>query len=1070
MAFILAVVLCTRAGDAVSGFTNGTDFAQYELGQLDPNQPDPDRSEDPGIYWLRAEKSDRAVIATDESASSEPYLVVDLDTPLERLALPRQGDDSVSNALLKTSVYDGIYFDSHVRLMPAVDAPDAAPSDKVVVWLREAEQGDGSYATNLVVMAGYYAGGFKNVVSTNYVIESPSVAAGAWHRLTIAAISDITGVRTQSGQFQGTKNPGFAIYIDGTQAVARAGSSVGHDYDKDFLTPEARVLIGERGLFPWLVRGGQDAAMTLSRCALSGRVSVGDLLFTTGRPDGVPPGNVFTLTWDAGVAAMRCIVSNAAEVVTNDHVVAECPDRYWDYRLGTNVDTVVTVTNVAYKADCGYSNGVWSVERGCRLVGGSFVCDGTSDNPVGRVASSRDVVGVGAGVGYETFAEAKLRAMEKAREKGETTARVALNTNWVVTAAKYGAFKDGGTFAVTNGDDVVLDLNGHTLTGGGTVPTISHRGGKLRIVDSVGGGAVFPPTNSSLAVALRSEAYAAQGVKAGHELVVEAGRYAGEVQLTGGGNNRPYCGTCVVEGGAYTNVFGAAAGFYLASYVTNAAYYALSTGDYWACATNGFVWCGKGADARWDTPANWRGGVVPGADDLAVFPRAAEPWAVDFGTGAPFKAVVIDGDVALSGTNVFSDVKLVHVGPFVPGGGRLVGSGTAAFTNALPGKLTGEYAGDGEIRLGADWSGTVRIGGIATATNLVDLARWGQAGSKVEFNGVRGYLSDRKGLSLPFELVLTDDGATPAWRNETGYTGSTIVFPRLSGTGTFDSPANLRDVRQVYRFEDVSDFSGRFLMGGKRLVLGAATPQGTDVGDITFADGVSVRTGKDLGWQAATAYFGKTLRVTGETNDVLMTYTSDAAPEVREVTVCRTGADGVEATNWLAVVGKTVRVSGVKPPASAKMLLGAKAVYATEAGAAAKSGTTLGILPGSAVAIVGNDVMVDGWVVSSVAGYYNVTGDAQSGYSVAFDEPAVKPAVVDFAVSEGAGGIAEVVVQNAKAGLWYGVETRASLAAEDWAAPAEWTLAEEDGELYLPAPKAGDSGGFYRVIVTDREP
>src|SRR4051794_15574348 len=56
-------------------------------------------------------------------------------------------------------------------------------------------------------------------------------------------------------------------------------------------------------------------------------------------------------------------------------------------------------------------------------------------------------------------------------------------------------------------------------------------------------------------------------------------------------------------------------------------------------------WTGTGATANFSDPANWRGGVVPGADDFATFDaRANGPFAN--------KDVLIDTPLSLMGLQV----------------------------------------------------------------------------------------------------------------------------------------------------------------------------------------------------------------------------------------------------------------------------------------------------------------------------------------------------------------------------------------------------------------------------------
>jgi len=1034
------------------------------------NSEDPD--EDGCLGWGKAVTNDLAIVTNYAegaaydyeahkmssyfSGKNEKYLSVDIDAPLERLVTSRNGDVITDVPLKEKGAYDGIYADTLVKMTPSVAAPDVDGTDKIIVWMRESEKG-GRTVTNLMITAGYYAGSYDNVERADYEIEEPVIAADTWHRLTVCAISDITG----SELVKGNGIPGFVVYIDGVQIVASASYSIGNGYRADWLTPAARVLVGERALFPWLVRYGHDNAMSLSRLSFSGQGAVDDLMFTTTRPNHVEADNTFTLEWDVGVKSMRCIVStNSVPVSTNEINAAQMP-RQWDYRL-TSTNVVVTVTNVEYFAENGYSNGVWSAESGCHLVGCSFVCTGT--NPVARVASARDCVSVGGATGYETFAEAKARSKTR-------PIQLELSTNVLVTAfVPGGSYQDTGCFTVTNGDDIVLDLRGHWLQGNGVESTIVHKGGKLRIIDTEGNGAVLPPRGKAVAVQSisKSVAGASMGADASQVLVVEAGRYAGEIKLMADRNSKTYsyCATCIVDGGSYTN-FNNGQDFYLQPCVTNTSmYFGLDANEYWAAVTtNAFIWCGMGSNDLWTTAENWQGGEVPAAGDLALFPRITDArtgWPVDFGSGVATKKLWLDADIVMSGTNEFSDVTVMS------GTSRLVGTGTATFSlGKLPGRLAADGASE-EIRLGSSWRGTVRISNISTAKVLTDISWWGVAGSKVEFAGVRGYLSDKADYPMKYELVLTDAEGAVAWLNETGFTGSTVSFPRLSGTGTFKSPKNLREIAQVFRFEVVEDFTGSFNLGGKRLVLGtgsAAKP--SKAGDFTFANGVAVRNVREDGlkvdWAGVNAYFGKSLVVRGNYGKI-MAYDKSKTPAVGAVVVTLIMPDGstndmcrLEAKDGTisVVSGETVESNGAT-------------FMAENLPENVKAGDTFVIPDGSAVMIDGNRVIINGVVVTDFADYYKVVGNG-STYTVAFDKDEATPSLAEVSlVPSEDGAMARIHVDNVKEGLWYGLQTVESLEAGWDSALTEWKRATGDTVTF--STDAIGRASFFRVIMADKDP
>lgn len=1075
--FVYAFALCARAA-AASGFTTGTSFEKQALGNFDPYNDDFGKPTTTGYYWETEATAGAATVRTNltggaygytntvrnaylvarEGEQNVRYLELDLDKPLERYVMPAPQH---TNVFLYTTAYDGIYADTLVKLTPSLAPPDVDATDKVVVWLRESEA-DGQTVTNLIVTAGRYAGGYDKIETAHYVIASPQVTAETWHQLTIRAISDMTNPARASKDAIREMAPGMTVYIDGMPAVADASYDIGIGTVSraDWLTPEARVLIAERRIFPWIARAGENKAMALQKLSFAGCGALDDVLFTTSRPGHVVSDNVFTLKWDAGVTRIDCTVSNATGEASYSIDATELP-RYRDYALGTNHYAQVTVTDVAFDEAHDYSNGVWTAKNDCTVAGRVFTYDGASENPIGIVSSSRNVIGVGEG-GCETFAEAKARAKALGMNK------IVLMTNVVVAQTAYGAeYRDAGHLTVSSGEDFVLDLNGHTLRGQDGDATITQSGGRLRIIDSSAEqtGRVIPSALDRENTAVKSKPYRGKST----ELVIEAGWYDGLVEIAGtevGG--KLVMPTCVVDGGGYTNFYGDAQHFYLEQYVTNAAsYFALDANDYWTMlATNAFIWCGEGADDLWHNPDNWRGKQVPGAGDTAIFPRivdGSEGWDVDFGEGAATKRLWMDADILMAGTNDFTEVQVVS------GDGSFGGTnGVMCFVKKLPGRLAD--GGANGVRLLPTWAGTVRISKVTSPKVLTDIASWGTARSKVEFNGVRGYLNDSRNYAMPYGLILTDDGTTAAWKNDTGFDGSSVTFPSLAGTGTFDSAKNLKAIRQIFKFRDVRDFSGKFKIGGKRLLLGEDDiPEGLSAvakaGFVIFSDAVCVQSQR--GWEGVNAYFlGSSLNVLGQTNDVLMTLTDKKSkPDLSAVAVALEGE-----TNEYSLVqaGTAIVVTNAVCEARRSLDVGGLSVLADSIGASVKSGGTFDVPDGSAVSIVGNDVIVNGRIVSSFPSYYTVAAvpGTPTTYAVQFDEDEAKPSLAAFTIS---GDEPKLQVENAQPGLWYGVQTVSSL-AEDWdAAPvSSWVRAY--GDTVTLEPGSAGSAGFYRVLVTDREP
>jgi len=1022
MGFVLLLVLGARVEAGVSSvaFTTGTSVENLTNGVFDASLDDLG-GESGAKYWAkdgainavvtnytatspaydyRAKGTTRNKLFDLEPADPDPgrerggnyqYLSLDTDGTLYR-NIQTNGAGPI---LVKD--YPNVYADTLVTFSVSVSSPlvmgvGTKTCDKVIVWLREAEDSNGQPTTNLVITAGRYQDDFKQVVAHDYVTTN-EVAAGAWARLTIRAIGDVTD------QGIGQKAPGYAIYIDGKPVAADDAYDIGLASSANVkqLASEARVLMQERRLFPSLARAGQDESAALSRFAFDGRGTVDDTSLSSEAPDFAQPINAFTIAWDAGVTGMKCIVSNELAVVTNTIDATEAPF-YRDFALAPTVETSVIVEDVAYDTAHEFKPGQWQA-KDCELVDNVFVCDGSAKNPGGLITSTREVIVVGTGVGqYKTFAEAK----EAARAGGKRT--IMLGEDIDATAGTLYIARYKGADGKLYPEDFILDLNGHTLRGRNTEEsfTIGLSDGTLQIIDSSEAktGRVLPPVDRDTAVKSASSA------KASPKVVLTAGSYDGLVSLT----NTPkgvYGGTCIVEGGSYTNILAETDTFYLEQYVTNAStYFALDARDYWSIgATGAHIWSGAGEDADWTNEDNWRGHKVPGEGDTVIFPRrSGEAWEVYFNIEPLAKNFWMDADVAMTGTNDFTDVKVAS------GEGRFVGTGTAVFTGKIPGRLTDSARANQEMRLGAKWAGTVQITGVTRATALGNIMYWGAASSKVEFNGVRGYVSDRASYALPYGLVLTDNGTTPAWLNETGYTGSIISFPTLEGAGTFVSPSNTREILQVFQFKDVSRFTGGFNLGGKRLVLGEARALATaKAGSFTFAEDVDVRSG--LAWTGVNAHFGKALAVLGKTGDKLMSYTGETKPDVGEVVVTlRDPKTSAITTNYLSAAEGQITI-----------------------------------------------ITREQWEIEHGGGHLPL------GYNF----------TIDFHLDPSAGH-ATITVDKPIAGCWYGVQRVTSLAEDpEWAANGilEWKhVTPSDATISFEVDTTQSPSGFYRVIVTDKEP
>lgn len=1010
---------------------------------------------------MTAAGSTDAVVREHISPLSGQYLEVEAPDVAQQALVRTIGnrgrpDAEIVDVPIVDGARKGICTDLKVRFSPCEERPDLSPDDKLVVWLKA---GDGASPAALYVTAGAYEGDFRSVVSRDYRVTAPAgvdLADGGFHRLTMWSVADITS---------GGKVLAYALYLDGRRLVAEAdGYQVMDGFDgRSLMTGEARMLYATRRLFPAMSKGGTDAAQVMRGLAFSGIGDFDDIAFTAAAPDFASGESVFTLRWDAGVASLTVAYSDAAGTNAVRNLTAE---ELAQHRLDLPVATVpaslaaseLTVT-VTYRGDSGFTaaSGVWRGDVDCAVAMqsdtvGKFTYTSAALNPVGYVSTGRDAVSVGAGA-FSTFAEAM-------RNRPAGSRLITLAEDVTIACAEPGAeFDDNGYFALGPGDEVVLDLCGHVLKGSNAAyATIENRGGELRIIDSIGGGRVVPYADDYFAefdedFAFQRVAVHNSGSQRGAapKLAIEGGVFDGDIVNDARPTNT--LGTVTI-GGSCRFISDNADEFPYADCVTNAATYFAYAEPYWSEAASGaFIWCGAGDDDDWGNPDNWRCGTVPGVDDLAVFPATTVPWVADMGEGVVVTNIWFDGDTELHGRNDFTPVVWEHAGQH----GRISGDATIVFRGRIPQDLSGLLA--------TNWAGTVRIESVAGPVALRALASWGTGSSSVVFNGVRGYLSDRLNVTAPYTLVLEDDGATPAWYNEAGFTGSIISFAALAGDGSLVFPANSVPILQVFQFRDASGFTGRMSIAGKRVLIGSGTVGSAAAGSLTCADGCRLRSGLD--WSVTTAAFGSGFEVLGSTADTLLAYTG-AEPDVsRSIVFVENRVTGAVSTNDLVLVGGNAVGFG---PSTAVTIDGVL-VRAQALAATAKSGASIRVADPTAVSIVGRSVRIGQSEVGAFADYYDVGARADGSFRLSLNEFAV-PFIGSTGESSSMtfeNGMVWVAVHNARLGLWYGLQHKTSL-NEEWAEPETWQIATVDGGSLLLYAPAADPSGFYRVVVTDRDP
>lgn len=195
--------------------------------------------------------------------------------------------------------------------------------------------------------------------------------------------------------------------------------------------------------------------------------------------------------------------------------------------------------------------------------------------------------------------------------------------------------------------------------------------------------------------------------------------------------------------------------------------------------------------------------------------------------------IQVDGTLVVEGTTTydnFTPQTATHgtVGSPVSGAGEVVYLGalpadaaTAMYTNevAWTGTVTLKNFGELDDRTGIANSGHVRA--ALPGKDVVE--SWQNANSRIKFQGVKAWTPNN--VTYAINLVLEDqvgenDEVIYAWHNDSGGSGNTTTFNKLSGAGTFYDNA---ECSHVMKFTDASDFTGAFTIQGKRVMLGGAT-------------------------------------------------------------------------------------------------------------------------------------------------------------------------------------------------------------------------------------------------------
>lgn len=192
------------------------------------------------------------------------------------------------------------------------------------------------------------------------------------------------------------------------------------------------------------------------------------------------------------------------------------------------------------------------------------------------------------------------------------------------------------------------------------------------------------------------------------------------------------------------------------------------------------TWSGLGADANWQTAANWTGNVAPVAGDDLVFPAAAPQQANNNNSTilTSFRSITVEGGAYTFGGN---PIRLV-AGLTVNGGTptfnlAITLNGAQAFTSASGATATVVILSVGSFALSIEGSGIVAIGLISGSGAVTQ--NGGGIGAIVAATGFSGPLTINDGImivdaNIPNSVVTINTSAT----------GGTLGVSGLGGTGT----------------------------------------------------------------------------------------------------------------------------------------------------------------------------------------------------------------------------------------------------------------------------------------------
>lgn len=227
--------------------------------------------------------------------------------------------------------------------------------------------------------------------------------------------------------------------------------------------------------------------------------------------------------------------------------------------------------------------------------------------------------------------------------------------------------------------------------------------------------------------------------------------------------------------------------------------------------------------------------------------------------------------------------------------GVFMGTGDVLYTGTAPSGAAKTSLTDAML-----WKGTLWLKEYKTASstdkNLV-LSGYANDNSYVGSISNRGWFNSGNQAK---NLVLKDDGDTPAlWQSDSS-SGYTYTFPNLLGTGTFKVDSVAVTTANVV-LQDLSEFEGSLVVNNKHVTIGTSGTAAND-GKLVVASGATAKIANGKTWSTVGGFdVNGTIKGSGAITGGNLTFGDGATIDL---------TDGVLTANLVATFGSTIKVVG----------------------------------------------------------------------------------------------------------------------------------------------------------------